>query len=192
MNSIFNEAFRGCSTTLTTIHFNDTLEVIHCQAFANCTSLTKIVFGTNLRQISNEAFIGCTALPRVSFNKALQIICDGAFRGCSQLEHVRLGPNLKKLGNGAFYEAANTLRIEYAGCCLPVAIRLACAYPKRQIPELTLERRVFLYAFRPIGDQNLLQSKEEGESAELESRLLDEIRRAHREASQNLLLWLTR
>ena len=98
---------------------------------------------------------------------------------------------MKQLGDGVFSGTSSALRIQYSGDCLPVAIRLACAYPEQAV-GLTLERLIILYAKSPVKEGGLLKASENDAISDVEVAKLDGIQKAYSQAIVQLLIWLTK
>lgn len=80
---IANEVFKNC-TSLTSVHFPDSMAMISPSAFKGCTSLSSVNFPDNITLIGAEAFYDCSSLKLTSvvFPESVEFIRSGAFQSC--------------------------------------------------------------------------------------------------------------
>ncbi|MCH5320990.1 MAG: leucine-rich repeat protein [Eubacterium sp.] len=96
-------------STVTSIVFPDSLEVIKNYSFNNCTMLENVVFGAGLKEIERDAFLG-SAIKEVTLPQGLTSIGTSAFSNCTNLEKINFAENAEKLeiGESAFAYTAIT------------------------------------------------------------------------------------
>lgn len=103
---IYSEAFRN-NSTLYSVKFPASLELIDTSAFRGATNLTNVEFADNnkLSVLGNYAFCECSSLNLVDFGKNSQLKSIGhyAFYQCSNLDTMELPDTVKFLGKSAFY-----------------------------------------------------------------------------------------
>ena len=92
----FDSCFAGCTnlagSTGKVLPIGNKTEVIHANAFANCTAFSTINLtnATKLNTIQTAAFSGCTGLKDLTFpgnDKSFKFIGDSAFQGCTDLKY---------------------------------------------------------------------------------------------------------
>ena len=81
-------SFRG-KPKLTSVQFQEKVETVERQAFAECESLQTIQWG-GIRHIEEYAFSDCKSLQQLSFPAELETIRGGAFANCGQLQKVSI------------------------------------------------------------------------------------------------------
>lgn len=86
LNSIREKSFSGC-TSLRSVHFSSTLEVILEQAFNHCIQLMTIVLPENLQSIGCNTFSSCYSLRNIAIppNSSIDTKC---FEGCLDLHRL--------------------------------------------------------------------------------------------------------
>ena len=94
-----DETFDGCSS-LSTVHFPDTLEQIRFDAFCG-TALTEFIAPDSLTEIWSYAFKDCSGLEKVDL-KNVSSVSGGAFQSCTALRSVRLSDKLTELPDHLF------------------------------------------------------------------------------------------
>ena len=135
VNSIGNEAFKGC-TVLNLSLLSGVREIgegsfshsgivnlsaldvtsIGASAFANCDRLTRIMLNDTLSVIPDRAFSGCTSLADVNVPSALTRIGAYAFEGTSmKKKELRMPPSLDYVDEYAFKDANAPLVYVAAG-----------------------------------------------------------------------------
>ncbi|MCR5389657.1 MAG: leucine-rich repeat protein, partial [Lachnospiraceae bacterium] len=103
----------GSDETGKTLPISTKTEVIHAQAFANCTafSTVNLTDAIKLNTIGNGAFSGCTGLKDLTFpadGKNFTFIGENAFLDCSNLkysgkkENIIIPDTVKTVGTSAF------------------------------------------------------------------------------------------
>ena len=80
---IANEVFKNC-TSLTSVHFPDSMAIISSYAFSGCTSLSSVNFPDNITLIGSNAFDDCSSLKLTSivFPESVEVIESYAFDSC--------------------------------------------------------------------------------------------------------------
>lgn len=151
-------AFAKCES-LTNIKLSDSLTEIapltfsHCRAltdvvlphklksvkrlaFYECESLASLVFPEPVLEIGGEVFGRCTALPKIELPPSLRRLGDRAFNGCTALQEVVLGERTE-LGCEIFLEAAQDIRITYAGSSADFITKITSGERKPRLWEST-------------------------------------------------------
>ena len=90
------------NTSLTTVVFPDTIEVIRAYAFSGCSSLTDIRLNEGLTDIYNDAFFECTALKEIVLPATVLSLSDEVFSGCVNLTDIYLPNGLENIGSFTF------------------------------------------------------------------------------------------
>ena len=93
------------NTSIQSVTFGNTVEIVPDYAFQNCTGLSTVSFaeGSQLDTIGEYAFEGCSSLSTIAFPASLKVIKKYAFYNCSGLTSITLGAELDSVGNFAFY-----------------------------------------------------------------------------------------
>lgn len=86
VRAINSQAFAD-NPRLVSVTIPDSVEVVGCCAFANCTALERVMLGRGVREIESGAF-RCTALERVTIPDSVEVVGNWAFEGCAELESV--------------------------------------------------------------------------------------------------------
>lgn len=110
--------YTGTKGELTSITFQEPLEVIHHEALRFLTSLSDVTLPNTLKKIGTYAFLGCRAIEKIKLPENLEEIGARAFWMCSRLKQIEGGlpsKSLKRLGQGAFDDSAITL-LEIPAC----------------------------------------------------------------------------
>ena len=104
------------SSSITSITFHDTTEIVYASAFSNCYSLNSITIPSSVKVIGDYAFYDCRGLTELVIpDDSIKIIGDSAFRYCSNLTSVVLGDSVEKIGNESFRNCSK-LRYVYFRC----------------------------------------------------------------------------
>jgi len=92
------------NTSIQSVTFGNTVEIVPDYAFQNCTGLATVSFadGSQLDTIGEYAFYGCSSLSTIAFPASLKVIKKRAFYN-SGLTSITLGAELDSVGNFAFY-----------------------------------------------------------------------------------------
>lgn len=113
-------------------------EIIHSQAFENCSGLQTVILPDSINRISYAAFYGCrnlktvilpagldavgyvnfcnsTALSSINVPGKVTYIDANAFDGCSSLYSVSLPKSLEKVWDAAFYNCPKLAHVYYEG-----------------------------------------------------------------------------
>lgn len=100
-------SFYNCST-VQTVNFTGTVEVIGNYTFYGCTSLREFSFPSSVTAVGDYAFSGCTALRTVDFGN-VETIGEHAFSGCTDLGRRYIDSfnvvtiSAKEIGESAFH-----------------------------------------------------------------------------------------
>lgn len=89
------------NSAITSITFNEDLEIIGDNAFAGCTALQSVTLPNSATSIGNSVFQNCTALEEVNFSNNLRSIGNNAFQGTA-LKKIHIGENITSIGSQAF------------------------------------------------------------------------------------------
>jgi len=111
IEGIGKNAFNGCKVS--SITFNNGLEVIEDYAFKECTNLSSVTFSgtsSSLKKIGQQAFYDCRSLASIIIPSSVDTIGDSAFENCYSLATVNLygqtnssiSTSLTQIGNYAF------------------------------------------------------------------------------------------
>lgn len=87
---------------LTTVIFNEGLEMIENRAFSGDSNLKTVKIPSTLKTIDYYAFENCSALTDIKLNNGLEKIGENAFYECISLETIELPSSLLSIGNYAF------------------------------------------------------------------------------------------
>lgn len=96
----------GCvkdNTSITSVTFPTTMEVIPEDAFWGCTGITKITVPMGIKKIGERAFCGCESLSQAILPNGLEYIGISAFKNCILLETINIPSSVKNIGSYAFY-----------------------------------------------------------------------------------------
>ena len=119
-----SDAFKGC-TSLTEVHFSnsmteiewgvfegctrlgaisipDYITAIGGYAFKNCTGLVWISIPDNVTEIGAAAFAGCDSLAAIRIPSGVSQIYSDTFKGCVNLAEISIPNRVTIIGNGAF------------------------------------------------------------------------------------------
>lgn len=96
---IGNYAFAYCEL-LTEIEINSS--TVGTLAFGWCTSLKSVTFNNSVDVIGYGAFYNCTALESMNFRSGVRVIDDLAFAYCSALGSIIMPAGLEELGINSF------------------------------------------------------------------------------------------
>jgi hypothetical protein len=105
-------SFTGCSLLIGTLTIPSNIKQIRSLygtsgAFAGCTGLTSVVFEEGLELIGYTAFSGCTGLNgTLTIPNSCTVIEYNAFYNCNKLDTLDLGTGVITIGNSAFQACA--------------------------------------------------------------------------------------
>ena len=97
------------NSSVTSITFGASVDVILDYAFYQCEDLAYIDFGENLKSIGEYSFSHCRSLKSVTIPDSVEFIANYAFHRCSYIESVTIGANVGTIGYCAF-GASNSLK----------------------------------------------------------------------------------
>ena len=97
--SIGQYAFQNCKS-LSSVIFNDKLEIIDQYAFENCKSLSSVHFNDGLKIVKNCAFYNCTSLSSVHFPMSTEHLCAEVFSKCSALVDITIPITIQSINQG--------------------------------------------------------------------------------------------
>lgn len=106
--------FEGC-TSLASVEFGPTVNVIPAYAFYNCNLLTKVVIPDITTTIYNYAFYGCNQISDLTLSKNLLTIYNYAFAGCSSIKSLAFKEDLTEICEGAFADCSEITEISMQG-----------------------------------------------------------------------------
>lgn len=86
--------------------FNEGLETIGEQAFAECSILKSVSFPKSLVSFGNSCFMRCTSIESITIPEKITEISPWAFSDCSNLSEVKLPDRLSAIGDFAFIGTA--------------------------------------------------------------------------------------
>ena len=95
------------SSSLSRIHFADSVTSIGEQAFSNCNNLTEFVIPDTINRIEYYTFFSCKGLISVTIPESVTYIGNGAFSSCSNLSNITIPEGVTYIGNEAFYSCSN-------------------------------------------------------------------------------------
>ena len=88
VRSIETSAFQGCRNLASANLGNTQITELRTLVFADCTSLRTLIFPETLQVIETGAFQACESLETVLFRSDHVAIQSGAFRGCTRLQSM--------------------------------------------------------------------------------------------------------
>lgn len=108
LKSIEESAFEGCKNLKSfTCDENSSLEVIHKNAFKDCTALEEISLSKTLNTIGEYAFYGCINLKQIDLSSDfLSEVSQYAFANCNDLSNVTFGDSISVISDYAFYQTS--------------------------------------------------------------------------------------
>lgn len=111
VTTIGKEAFSP-KTTITSVSFPDTVEVIEESAFSKCSGIVNITFPSSLKRIEKNAFSGLSRLVRIDLPEGLQYIGVGAFQRCTGVTEVYIPTSVQTIEQNAFNSLAKLKRLD--------------------------------------------------------------------------------
>lgn len=119
VTTIASNAFAG-NTTIESVKFSSSINLVDTSAFAGCSSLKTISFATKnygeMRAIiSKSAFTDCLSLETIETNNAVDTIHEKAFLGCSSIKALVFDETIKSVGENAFKNCTNLKSVKYTG-----------------------------------------------------------------------------
>lgn len=118
MEILDDGVFYGC-TGLGTIQLPSSLKKIGQYVFGNCTNLKSITIPLGIREIGSYAFSGCTSLQNITLPSSLMKIHSGAFAGCTSLTEISFPESITSIGSGAFSGCSGLTKVT---CLIPFPI----------------------------------------------------------------------
>ncbi len=108
VTSVGSKAFMNC-TSLTSVDFGDTMDIIGYYAFRGCTSLGGVAIPDSVTQTWPGCFENCTSIGWLNFGTGLTEIAGWSFAGCnsSSFWWVSLPENITVIGEHAFDGCSN-------------------------------------------------------------------------------------
>lgn len=94
-------AFLNCSR-LEKVELRSKTAAIRSNCFQNCSSLQDIDLPDSLTTLEQDTFCGCVSLKSVKLPASLQYIEKSAFQDCNSLKTVKLPASLQNIGEAAF------------------------------------------------------------------------------------------
>lgn len=86
--TIANDLFYYYGSSIASVKFPTSLEIIGAWSFYKAANLTSIEIPDNVEIIGEKAFAGCTKLESVSFGKNFKELGDGAFVDASNIKNI--------------------------------------------------------------------------------------------------------
>ena len=118
MEILDDGVFYGC-TGLGTIQLPSSLKKIGQYVFGNCTNLKSITIPLGIREIGSCAFSGCASLQNITLPSSLMKIHSGAFAGCTSLTEISFPESITSIGSGAFSGCSGLTKVT---CLIPFPI----------------------------------------------------------------------
>lgn len=97
---------------LTSVEFQEGLQVIGENAFGFCTSMKRLRFPSSLRVIGNSAFTRCTGLQVAELNEGLEVLLSHSFSCCTSLTNFRIPATVRGIEPGLFSNCAQLYSVE--------------------------------------------------------------------------------
>lgn len=113
MDYLPGQIFAEC-TYLTTISWPLNLQEIGEYAFYKCTSLTEITLPDTVMILNTSVFGGCTGLSKVELPSSISSIPENAYRDCTGLVDIVIPETIDYIGPYAFYGCKNLLTVDFA------------------------------------------------------------------------------
>ena len=107
VKTICNGAFKGKTITSVSYEAKENIDTIENEAFRGCSKLTTIELPPNIQVVSNSLFYDCTALKNISIPSKVTKIDDYAFRNCKNLSVITFDSQVKTVGAEAFYSCSS-------------------------------------------------------------------------------------
>ena len=111
VTEIGERAFRDC-TTLESITFPESIQVIGSFSFYDCSSLREVTFSDGLRVIGSNVFNGCTSLESVAVPEGVVSIGGSAFSSCTSLENISIPSTVTFIGELVFHNCGSLKSID--------------------------------------------------------------------------------
>lgn len=100
IKNIWRGAF--AASNVQAIRFEQSIDEIGYEAFANCNQLKEIIICDSIVSIGKEAFKGCSSLSNVELGKCKQIGQQAFDAKCDNFRYLKLPSTLENVGHGAF------------------------------------------------------------------------------------------
>lgn len=108
---IDSEVFRDCGETKFINAFPSSLRSIGDYAFANCYNLTSFELGNVFELLGNGAF-SCSGVSSVNLGSDITTISSYCFSNCSRLKNIKIPSSVKTIGDSCFESCYALLSIE--------------------------------------------------------------------------------
>lgn len=109
IESIFGQAFKGCSKLSGDIVLPSTITTLGTAVFSGCSSIETADFSAvNIDKLSENMFVGCGKLKEVKLPDTIKTISSSAFMSCGALSSIKLPHGLERIGAQAFYMSGLT------------------------------------------------------------------------------------
>ena len=108
--------YRGmfyCCTSLVSVYFPSTMEILDDGVFYGCTGLGTIQLPSSLKKIGQYVFGNCTNLKSITIPLGIREIGSCAFSGCASLQNITLPSSLMKIHSGAFAGCTSLTEISF-------------------------------------------------------------------------------
>ena len=106
ITSVGKLAFSGMST-VTEVHFPETVTHIGESAFAECSGIEIISLPESLVFIGANAFSGCSKIKELNLHHNVNYIGESAFALCSSLEKMEIPEGITTLADYTFFQCKN-------------------------------------------------------------------------------------
>lgn len=121
MEILDDGVFYEC-TSLGTIQLPSSLKKIGQYVFGNCTNLKSITIPLGIREIGSYAFSGCSSLQSISLPYSLTSIGSYAFSSCTSLTEISFPESITSIGSGAFSDCSGLTKVT---CLIPFPISVS-------------------------------------------------------------------
>ena len=113
--AIYDYAFSGCTSLMTSITIQDSVTSIGGAAFLGCSGLTSVTIPDGVTSIDSSAFEGCTGLTSVIIPDSVESIGASAFSYCTGLTSVTIGEGVTSMEADVFFGCSSLTSIYYTG-----------------------------------------------------------------------------
>ena len=137
VKTIAEKAFFG-HKWLSEIDFQEGIETIGRNAFAECTALEKAELPQSLKKIAGSAFYRCTALSKITIPTGVTTLGNGAFAENTSLTEAVLEGNIKTMDTAVFMGCSKLNHVSFSNQItkIPASMFWNCsALQDIQIPE---------------------------------------------------------
>lgn len=98
-------------SSLTEIHFGESVTTIISRMFQSCTSLEHIDIPSNIKYIGAYAFLDCTKLNDIIFQEGLLSIGNNAFKNCKSIKKVTIPCTITDINSEAFLNCTSITQV---------------------------------------------------------------------------------